>query len=86
MNACFVAPVGVFWNVGPLELVCLAMGFLLIVIPAAIVTVVVATRRGKTESRPDNPNLLPCPDCGRFVSPLAVACPQCGRPLKPQQE
>jgi hypothetical protein len=29
-----------------------------------------------------NPNLLPCPDCGQRVSPLAVTCPRCGRPLK----
>lgn len=27
-------------------------------------------------------NLVPCPDCGRQVSRLAVSCPQCGRPLQ----
>lgn len=26
--------------------------------------------------------LIPCPDCGRQVSPSAVACPQCGRPMR----
>jgi hypothetical protein len=24
--------------------------------------------------------LVPCPDCGRHVSPAALSCPQCGRP------
>lgn len=28
-----------------------------------------------------NPRLIPCPDCGRYVSRSAPACPQCGRPL-----
>ena len=37
-----------------------------------------------TVNEPPNPNLLPCPDCGRNVSRLATSCPQCGRPLKPQ--
>ena len=26
-------------------------------------------------------NLLPCPDCGNYVSRLAKACPKCGRPI-----
>lgn len=26
-------------------------------------------------------NLIPCPDCGRQLSPRAVACPQCGAPV-----
>jgi hypothetical protein len=30
-----------------------------------------------------NPNLTPCPDCGRMLSKLAPSCPQCGRPTKP---
>jgi len=25
-----------------------------------------------------NPNLIPCPKCGSFVSPDARACPSCG--------
>lgn len=28
--------------------------------------------------------LVPCPDCGRQVSPRAQSCPNCGAPLKPQ--
>jgi hypothetical protein len=30
-----------------------------------------------------NPNLAPCPDCGRMISIRAVACPACGRPNEP---
>lgn len=26
-------------------------------------------------------NLIPCPDCGREISPQAPTCPQCGRPF-----
>ena len=26
--------------------------------------------------------LVPCPDCGHLVSPLAEVCPSCGRPLR----
>lgn len=25
--------------------------------------------------------LIPCPDCGRMVSPAATTCPECGRPF-----
>ena len=28
-----------------------------------------------------NPNLQPCPDCGREVSKRAASCPNCGCPL-----
>lgn len=28
-----------------------------------------------------NPNLLPCPDCGRQVSRRAASCPSCGCPI-----
>jgi predicted amidophosphoribosyltransferase len=29
-----------------------------------------------------NQNLIPCPDCGKWISKMAVSCPNCGRPLK----
>lgn len=29
-----------------------------------------------------NSKLIPCPDCGRQISRLAISCPNCGRPLK----
>jgi hypothetical protein len=31
------------------------------------------------------PKLIPCPDCGRYVSRFAPSCPQCGRPLTPEK-
>ena len=27
-------------------------------------------------------NLVPCPDCGHLLSPLAETCPSCARPLR----
>ena len=30
---------------------------------------------------PTNPNLVPCPECGHYVSRLAKACPKCGHPV-----
>ena len=32
-------------------------------------------------SRPLNPNLMPCPDCGHAVSIKASKCPKCGCPI-----
>lgn len=43
--------------------------------------VVVALRSAIRNPAPPNPNLAPCPDCGRLVSRQATNCPQCGRPL-----
>src|SRR5438094_872607 len=28
-------------------------------------------------------NLIPCPDCGKEISPHAPSCPNCGRPKNP---
>ena len=39
-----------------------------------------------SEPEEENPKLIPCPDCGRNVSRLAVSCPQCGRPLEPSDD
>lgn len=30
----------------------------------------------------ENPNLTPCPACGREISKAAAACPQCGHPMQ----
>ena len=30
--------------------------------------------------------LVPCPDCGKEVSPRAPTCPQCGAPLQAKPE
>jgi len=37
-----------------------------------------------TKKASENPNLAPCPDCGRQISRLAETCPHCGRPLSPK--
>jgi predicted amidophosphoribosyltransferase len=62
--------------IGPFELLIVlgVMGLLVVVI-----VVIVST--SKRQSTPANPNLFPCPDCGRHVSRLAKSCPNCGRPL-----
>jgi len=30
-----------------------------------------------------NTNLIPCPACGKLISPQAAACPQCAQPIAP---
>jgi hypothetical protein len=44
-----------------------------------VLAIVLATRK---RTPPPNPDLYPCPDCGRLVSRQAPACPQCGKPLQ----
>jgi hypothetical protein len=48
------------------------------------VCVIAASRRPAAGTPPSNPNLAPCPDCGRLVSIHAEACPQCGHPFGPK--
>lgn len=72
---------------GPLEM--LIIGVLCLGVPAvAVVIVVFALAQSKRAgvNPAQNPNLVPCPDCGRFVSRLAPNCPQCGRPLTPRSD
>ena len=44
----------------------------------AVLLIVRATQKNNDTT---NPNLRPCPDCGRTVSISAQSCPGCGRPL-----
>ena len=68
------------FGIGILELIIVvAVLGVLVAVPAAIVVAVVAKGSGKR----DNPNLHPCPDCGKFISVRAVTCPGCGAPVKP---
>ncbi len=58
-----------------LGLVCFAVIFVLVALP------IVRLGAKKPAGDEQNPNLVPCPDCGRHVSRRAKACPNCGRPL-----
>ncbi len=71
-----------FWTPGPLELV--LVGVIGLVLSAVVVALVVVLN-GSRNASGNNPNLKPCPDCGRFVSLRATTCPQCGCPLQTQQ-
>ena len=72
-----------FFMPGPIELLIIGL-VCLAPLAALIVIAVVLARSKKTGSdAAANPNLFPCPDCGRMVSQQAPACPQCGRPLLP---
>ncbi len=68
------------WPVVLLLLLC--VGLLGVAILAGVL--VLLSKKARSE-RARNPNLTPCPDCGRYVSRIAPDCPQCGRPLTPQQ-
>ncbi len=65
---------------GPLELA--IIGLILAVPLVVVVGVVVAVVASRSRGGGPAGNLIPCPDCGRMVSPHAVQCPQCGRPMQ----
>ena len=67
---------------GPLELI--IVGLMCLGALGGIVLLVVLLSAKKSPGATPNPNLYPCPDCGRHVSRLATTCPQCGRPLAPE--
>ncbi len=71
-----------FFMPGLMELI--IIGVMLAVAVVVVVALVVALARSRKTSG-TNPNLKPCPDCGRFVSLRATTCPQCGCPLQTQQ-
>jgi hypothetical protein len=72
------------FGIGIFELIIIGV---IVLIPLAIVIgVLLASLAAGKRTRPMNPNLIPCPDCGRLVSLRAKACPQCGCPLTPESE
>ena len=71
-----------FWTPGSLEII--IVGIVGLVLSALVVALVVVLNPSRKASG-SNPNLKPCPDCGRFVSLRATTCPQCGCPLQTQQ-
>lgn len=57
------------------------VGVLVVGVVGVVLVVVLGTRRsGAAQS--GNPNLRPCPDCGRYISVRASTCPQCGGLMK----
>jgi hypothetical protein len=72
MRLAFLSPVGLI-----LGLMCMAT-FVAVVAAVVVLLVVKLTQRN---AGPTNPNLRPCPDCGRMVSTSAQSCPGCGKPL-----
>ena len=67
-------------GIGLLELL-IVLGVLGLLAAGVVVVIVVVLATSKRRGSPANPNLFPCPDCGRHVSRLAKSCPNCGRPL-----
>lgn len=67
-------------GIGWIELL-IVLGILGLVVGGVVVVVVVIVTTSKRQGGSANPNLFPCPDCGRHVSRLAAFCPNCGRPL-----
>jgi len=57
------------------------LGVLCLLVLGVVIVVVVVLTTSKRRSISANPNLFPCPDCGRHVSRLAKSCPNCGRPF-----
>lgn len=67
-------------GIGLWELVVI-LGLLALLVGGVVVVIVVVLTTSKRPVDSANPNLFPCPDCGRHVSRLAASCPNCGRPL-----
>jgi predicted amidophosphoribosyltransferase len=65
---------------GILELL-IILGILGLLVGGVVVVIVVVLAASKRQGGSANPNLFPCPDCGRHVSRLAASCPNCGRPF-----
>jgi hypothetical protein len=49
---------------------------------ALITLLVIAASQQSGRQQARNPNLRPCPDCGRYISVRANLCPHCGGPVK----
>ena len=45
-----------------------------------------AAKEEERRQQRENPNLMPCMDCGHLISKKAVSCPNCGRPLNPPHQ
>jgi hypothetical protein len=72
--------VAYFGMPGPLEIL-VGLACLGVLAAAAVLVVVLIVRGGRGSTGGGNPNLVPCPDCGQWISRMARACPRCGRPV-----
>ncbi len=67
-------------NVSILFILLVLAGLGLLVVLVTVVATLAARRSGNYQG--GNPNLCPCPDCGRLISIRASVCPHCGGPIK----
>lgn len=74
-----LGPIALF-GINPMELL-IVVGVSLVMLGGPVIAVVILYYALRKKPLPSNPNLSPCPDCGRLVSHQAASCPQCGRPL-----
>jgi hypothetical protein len=71
------------WTPGPLEL-CIAGVVFGIATIVVVVFLALRVHSGPGQGGSAvNPNLVPCPECGRLISRAASACPGCGPPMTP---
>ena len=76
-----LGPIALF-GINPMELLIVG-AVALVVLGGPVIALVILYFALRKKPMPSNPNLTPCPDCGRLVSHLAASCPQCGRPMNP---
>ena len=67
-------------RIGILEVI-IVLGMLALVGAVFVAVIAIVTRQTGGAAR-NNPNLLPCPDCGQPISARAAVCPHCGGPSK----
>jgi hypothetical protein len=66
------------FGINPFEFLIVG-GVALLMVGGPVVLIIYFARK---QSPAPNPNLTPCPDCGRLLSRQAITCPQCGRPMQ----
>jgi hypothetical protein len=69
------------FGIGSWEMVILGLICILPMAAGVVVLVVLMLKKNSASSASTGAVLIPCPDCGRKLSPQATTCPQCGRPL-----
>lgn len=75
-----LGPIALF-GINPMEMLIVVGVSLVMLGGPPVIAAVILYYALRKKPLPPNPNLSPCPDCGRLVSHQAASCPQCGRPL-----